>query len=181
MEGLTLGLGIIRLELMTSTMSRWHSTAELYPFPTFIWKENWLMNNNLPKGRETQHHYPTIFSRTTWRQTFLLFTLLRKERMRKIGYYSEWILSKIGFPTDLNHNIWSRKISNILPISIKQVWHEHVKYFVKHIWSDLALVRAERTKDWLEEQGEQDRVKIIQRWYGSKIYSCTQDITVFEK
>jgi hypothetical protein len=41
------------------------------------------MNNNLPKGRETQHHYPTIFSRTTLSQTFLLFTLLRKERMRK--------------------------------------------------------------------------------------------------
>ena len=120
MEGLTLGLGIIRLELMTSTMSRWHSTAELYPFPTLIWKENWLMNNNLPKGRETQHNYPTILSRTTWSQTFLLFTLLRK----KIGAYSEWILSKVVFPTDSNHNIWSRKISNILPILIKQVLHE---------------------------------------------------------
>lgn len=28
---ITHDLGIIRLELMTSTTSRWHSTAELYP------------------------------------------------------------------------------------------------------------------------------------------------------
>lgn len=32
MEKPTLGLGIIRLEPMTSTTSRWHSTTELYPF-----------------------------------------------------------------------------------------------------------------------------------------------------
>uniref|UniRef100_A0A9I9EHE5 Uncharacterized protein n=1 Tax=Cucumis melo TaxID=3656 RepID=A0A9I9EHE5_CUCME len=37
-EKLTLGLGIIRLELMTSATSRRHSTAELYPFPCPIEK-----------------------------------------------------------------------------------------------------------------------------------------------
>jgi hypothetical protein len=37
----------------------------------------------------------------------------------------------------------------------------------QHVWSDLALVRTESAQYCLEEQGEQDRVKIIQRWYVS--------------
>ena len=64
---------------------------------------------------------------------------------------------------------------------IKQVLHEHEKYFVQHVWSDLALVCAERTQYCLEEQGEQgeqDRVKIIQRWYGSNCSSCTKEKTL---
>lgn len=41
---IALGLGIIRFELMTSTTSRWHSTAELYPFPCpYREKKNWLI------------------------------------------------------------------------------------------------------------------------------------------
>lgn len=63
-EKLTLGLGIIRLELMTSTTSRWHSTAELYPFP-FPHREIELTNPKA-KGRKTQRHY----SWTTWSRTF---------------------------------------------------------------------------------------------------------------
>ena len=46
MERLTLGLGIIRIELMTSTTSRWYSTTELYPFPSLPSsgrKTHWLI------------------------------------------------------------------------------------------------------------------------------------------
>ena len=64
-EKLTLGLGIIRLELMTSTTSRWHSTAELYPFPCP--HREIELTNPKAKGRETQRHY----SWTTWSQAFL--------------------------------------------------------------------------------------------------------------
>ena len=63
-EKLTLGLGIIRLELMTSTTSRWHSTAELYPSPC-PHRERELTNPKA-KGRETQRHY----SWTTWSWAF---------------------------------------------------------------------------------------------------------------
>lgn len=63
-EKLTLGLGIIRLELMTSTTSRWHSTAELYPFPCP--HREIELTNPKARGRETQHHY----SWTTWSWAF---------------------------------------------------------------------------------------------------------------
>ena len=86
MKELTLGLGIIRLELMTSTTSRWYSTAELYPFPTLIWKENWLINNNLPKAWETHHHYSNIFFRTTWSQTSFFHTTTKRKNQK------DWIL-----------------------------------------------------------------------------------------
>ena len=67
-EKLILGLGIIRLELMTSTTSRWHSTAELYPLPC-LHREIELTNPKA-KGRETQRHY-------SWLESGLLFALLR--------------------------------------------------------------------------------------------------------
>uniref|UniRef100_A0A9I9E2J6 Uncharacterized protein n=1 Tax=Cucumis melo TaxID=3656 RepID=A0A9I9E2J6_CUCME len=54
-EKLTLGLGIIRLELMTSATSRRHSTAELYPFPCP--HREIELTNPKAKGRETQRHY----------------------------------------------------------------------------------------------------------------------------
>ena len=63
-EKLTLGLGIIRLELMTSTTSRWHSTAELYPFPCP--HREIELTNPKAKGRETQRHS----SWTTWSRAF---------------------------------------------------------------------------------------------------------------
>ena len=66
-EKLTLGLGIIRLELMTSTTSRWHSTAELYPLPPHREIE---LTNPKSKGRETQSYYSTILEQLGVRPSF---------------------------------------------------------------------------------------------------------------
>ena len=98
MEGLTLGLGIIRLELMTSTMSRWHSTAELYPFPTLIWKENWLINNKLSRGRETQNNSLFSLEQLEDRPSFFShYYEKKKKRRKKIVAYVNPIESSISY------------------------------------------------------------------------------------
>jgi hypothetical protein len=101
-EKLTLGLGIIRLELMTSTTSRWHSTAELYPFPC-PHRERELTNPK-SKGRETQRHY----SWTTWSRA-LFSNYYGYENNGKIGFNCQLLLSKIGLTTDSSHSTWFQK------------------------------------------------------------------------
>jgi hypothetical protein len=55
-ETLGIDLGIIRLELMTPTTSRWYSIAKLYPYL----KENLLVSRHKPKSRKNEIHYLTI-------------------------------------------------------------------------------------------------------------------------
>ena len=107
-EKLTLGLGIIRLELMTSTTSRWHSTAELYPLPPHREIE---LTNPKAKGRETQRHY----SWTTRSRDFFSH-YYGYEKNGKIGFNCQLLLSEIGLTTDSSHSTWFHKIRTIFPI-----------------------------------------------------------------
>ena len=101
MEKLTLGLGIIRLELMTSTTSRWHSTAELYPFPCLAPHREIELTNPKAKGRETQRHYSWTTEQLGAGPSFR--TITDTKIMGKIGFNCQLLL-EIGLTTDSNHS-----------------------------------------------------------------------------
>ena len=83
-EQLILGLGIIRFEPMTSTTSRWHSTAELYPLPC-PYREKRLPN---PTSKKSTRLFLKL-------KQGLLFTLLHScilERGWSTSLYDDTIL-----------------------------------------------------------------------------------------
>lgn len=86
-------LGIIRLELMTSTTSRWHSTAELYPFPAPIEKWNWLI-----LSQRVERLNATILEQLRAGSSFRTITDMKI--MVKIGFNCQLPLSEIGLTSD---------------------------------------------------------------------------------
>jgi len=82
-ETIGIDLGIIMLELMTPTTSRWYSTVELYPYP----KENLLISRRKPKSWKIKSHYPIVPKQLDWSQALLSHMIM--EIIEKIESYCQ--------------------------------------------------------------------------------------------
>ncbi len=153
---------------MTSTTSRWHSTAELYPFPAPIKKWNWLILRQRVKKLNA-----TIYSWRTWRQA-LISHYYGYENNGKIGFNCQLLLSEIGLNTDSSHSTWFHK-------TVRFSRSKSSRFYMKKIWLSMFYsiqVGKEPVSVFWNFKNREIRTK--SRWYGSTPSSCAKDLTISE-